>query len=101
MNKFVGLAKESLKNRVGKDKRQKNNKSKKGVKFSDYLIVYPLVPPKKGGERWTNMGPTNQGVTMFRFVWRKTNKKLTKEENETQRLKELGDLLHDIDINDL
>ena len=104
-NKFVGLAKSSLMNRNKKDKRQKNNKKKKGVLFSDYTFEYPLVPPKKGNIKWTNMGPTNQGVTMFRLVWKekKVNKDLTKEENETQRLKELGDLLtaHDIDINDL
>ena len=75
------------------DRRKKTDNSTKGILFSDYILEQPLLPPKgRGrGSRWAFMGPTNQGVTMFRFVWRKKG-------TEAQRLAELNELLAENDV---
>jgi len=88
-NKFVEkMVAPTIEGRTGKDTRKKNDKSNKGIMFSDYKMEQPLVPPKGRGKgaRWARMGPTHQGITMFRLVWRK-------EGTEEQRKKELKKLL--------
>ena len=84
-SKFVeNIVATTLKKRFGKDNRAMTDKSKKGVIFSDYKMEQPTG--RGQGRQWANMGPTHQGVTMIRFVWRKSG-------TEAQRLKELDDLL--------
>ena len=90
---FDGLVYQTIEGRCKKDKRMHNDNSDKTVMFSDYKVEQPLLPAKgRGrGSRPAFMGPTHQGVTMFRFVWRKKG-------TEAQRLAELNELLAENDV---